>query len=406
MDLPTSKLVSRAKSHRLTICVGFLVILGTSVYLRPVASAPSRQRFANQMRDHLSGRQARSAQNLYGVTSLANRKESRPRRTSRPRRKGTINKDRSVVGFDLRCLAPDSDNNVWAGGSMFLERGVLLQNDGSGLRPKAIPHTRWIGQLTFTSRDWGWMIADWNDLYRTIDSGRTWQKTKLDLGSNSPNLNTLYFSDSLNGWIGGWDGTILHTDDAGKTWIRQDSRTDLDIKQIQFANHLHGWASAWKDGYTGLFLTTKNSGRTWEVLKRDYHLYSFTFVNEFEGWAIEDQGIVHTIDGGQTWSSQGPEDSTIRSIFFLNDREGWASGENGILHTVDSGSTWVRINREELPFTPEPLLFIDSKHGWGAQHIGAGLLRTDDGGKSWQVISNKWQTSVASGVAQAPFSLK
>jgi len=55
-------------------------------------------------------------------------------------------------------------------------------------------------------------------IFRSIDGGATW----VSEGNVSIEPSASYFADSNNGWIVG-DGAILHTSDAGKTWVEQDS---------------------------------------------------------------------------------------------------------------------------------------------------------------------------------------
>ena len=47
-------------------------------------------------------------------------------------------------------------------------------------------------------------------------------------------FNDVYFVDANNGWIVGETGTIIHTDDGGKTWKSQDSDVDVTLNRIQW----------------------------------------------------------------------------------------------------------------------------------------------------------------------------
>ncbi|MGI9035269.1 MAG: YCF48-related protein [Pyrinomonadaceae bacterium] len=49
------------------------------------------------------------------------------------------------------------------------------------------------------------------------------------------------FTNDKNGWIVGGGGTILRTDDRGKTWIRQDSQTRYSLYGL-FMDKKYGWA--------------------------------------------------------------------------------------------------------------------------------------------------------------------
>ena len=46
----------------------------------------------------------------------------------------------------------------------------------------------------------------------------------------------LHFADTVHGWIVGLEGLIVHTNDSGKTWERQEVGTSGDFKAIYFTN--------------------------------------------------------------------------------------------------------------------------------------------------------------------------
>jgi hypothetical protein len=57
----------------------------------------------------------------------------------------------------------------------------------------------------------------------------------------------------------GNDGTILHTDNAGATWVTQDSTTAKGLDEVSFANPQTGWTV----GHGGVILHTEDGGNTW-----------------------------------------------------------------------------------------------------------------------------------------------
>ena len=60
----------------------------------------------------------------------------------------------------------------------------------------------------------------------------------------------------------------------------------------------------------------------------DCTLRAVQFINDKEGWAAGDDGVVwHTLDGGKNWERQktGTRGS-LRSICFLNFDNGWIAG--------------------------------------------------------------------------------
>ena len=58
-------------------------------------------------------------------------------------------------------------------------------------------------------------------------------------------------------------------------------------------------------------------------------------MNEYEGWIAGNEGtILHSLDGGETWTLQSSGTSeTLLDIFFTSPSNGYAVGTNGtILH--------------------------------------------------------------------------
>ena len=55
-------------------------------------------------------------------------------------------------------------------------------------------------------------------------------------------LNGVVFSDSKIGWISGDDGTLLHTQDGGVTWLQQESPTTNNLADITLSKSGNVWA--------------------------------------------------------------------------------------------------------------------------------------------------------------------
>src|SRR5262249_29628579 len=66
----------------------------------------------------------------------------------------------------------------------------------------------------------------------------------------------------------------------------------------------------------------------------DASLHAVQFVDEREGWAVGDEGVVwHTVDGGQTWERQATGTrASLRSVHFLNPYTGWVAGREELPH--------------------------------------------------------------------------
>lgn len=104
---------------------------------------------------------------------------------------------------------------------------------------------------------------------------------------------------------------------------------------------------------------------------------------------VGDHGTVMISDGGAfRQARQVPVNATLTAVTFVDDSFGWAVGHWGaILHTEDGGETWTRQRLDTS--TDRPLFsvhFIDRDNGV-AVGLWSLVLTTRDGGKSWNSVS-------------------
>jgi photosystem II stability/assembly factor-like uncharacterized protein len=165
-------------------------------------------------------------------------------------------------------------------------------------------------------------------------------------------LLAVFFSSSNVGWVIGTNGTILHTEDAGEHWEKQDSGVTKDLNAIACISE----NDCWVVGRQGTILRTNNGGQQWAnvSLKSSAGLNAVSFSAAQNGWAVGDDGlVVHTQDGGLTWMQQyvgmilfpdGPFacPTDLKAVVFVDEKRGWVAGTNGIARTVDGGQTWIK----------------------------------------------------------------
>jgi photosystem II stability/assembly factor-like uncharacterized protein len=256
--------------------------------------------------------------------------------------------------------------------------------------------------------------------------------------SSGRDLNTVFFSDSKRGWIGGDEGFLTHTEDGGATWIEQrlDAKRHA-INDIYFANKEVGFALAgnmifrsgdgghtWQESYSvspsavrgataelyslrfngkkkgwvvgslargenvigSLLAITRDSGATWQMLEAgtQQELIHIDFVDDERGWIVGAGGaILHTEDAGETWQRQQSGVAvTLYHVDFRNSKQGIAVGERGtILMTQDGGQTWIKIN-SPANATLLSVQFVSEDSVWIVGRSGV-ILRSGDGGRTW-----------------------
>lgn len=136
---------------------------------------------------------------------------------------------------------------------------------------------------------------------------------------------------------------------------------------------------------TTLLPACGDKSRTQMQLGTTSDLYSVTFVDARQGWAVGERGtILHTDDAGVHWMKQASgTDRALLGVDFVDERRGWAVGEGGtVLASRDGGATW-RTEDVGTRALLTDVAFADARHGL----LGgdATLLVTDDGGRRWRL---------------------
>src|ERR1043166_3347766 len=220
-------------------------------------------------------------------------------------------------------------------------------------------------------------------------------------------LNAVYFLDNKRGWIGGDDGFLLRTDDAGKTWTKQIVKTAGAINDVYFRDKDAGFLIA-----GNAIFVTHDSGENWTEVRRflpgefdgaDVELYSVRFSSKKKGWVVGsvskhdrvvDSILLYTEDAGETWQRhRTPSHLELIHIEFANDKRGWISGAAGtILTTVDGGANWTR-QETGTQATIFHLDFRNDKKGLAVGEHGT-VLRTQDSGVTWTPIKVRTQSTL------------
>jgi photosystem II stability/assembly factor-like uncharacterized protein len=288
----------------------------------------------------------------------------------------------------------------------------------------------------------GWAAGDAGAVYRTTDGGRTWKPL---LSGVSANINFIHFLDWNHGWMIGEsskgmgrglstndeaDGEtmLLTTINGGRTWMIQKMP---NLISVFFTDLQNGWAV----GKNATLLRTTNGGNDWKPVEEAQSVvglpvessnYNFGFRDVYfldadHGWLIGNfygraqsniGGLFVTADGGKTWKrvpltlktqhvSGRFTPGLLHSVQFTDLNTGSVTGEmtDGesryffALHTRDGGKTWEQFRTPSR--ATHSTQFLDPSNGWMAafaQREGSAeavvydttLMRTDNGGMSWQ----------------------
>ncbi|MBN1542852.1 hypothetical protein JW992_11955 [candidate division KSB1 bacterium] len=176
----------------------------------------------------------------------------------------------------------------------------------------------------------------------TFDGGYNWQVEKQVDGTGL-NLNAVDFIDRSTGWAVADSGVVIHTDDGGLTWNRQQTRTKNALYDVDFIDRDRGIAV----GRYGTILATTDRGKNWTTL------------------------------------ASGSSGDFLKICFIAPDHALVLNNENLLLRSADGGETWIPVS---LPHTSQvylDMVFLDRQKGWLVSS-DARVFRTRDGGLSWQ----------------------
>jgi len=273
--------------------------------------------------------------------------------------------------------------------------------------PMNYPDDLRLNSVFFVNENEGWIGADHGILVHTRDGGRSWQpQIGGDANSTENGISGLWFLDRTHGWAA-QSNRLLHTRD-GQHWIQTGALPNGG--SFLFTSERTGVQINW-DGIR----LTRDGGRTWRLVAQcsakmqvnglvqtiGWHPDSVFFVTQRIGYIAGMSGgelgaliILKTTDGGYTWTTSAVPNvspwSGVGGVFFLNENTGYIRISDGKLWTTsDGGGTWRGIAGTTLA---GGIRFADPELGWSFD--GQHLSYTTDGGRTWTARDVRFPAAV------------
>lgn len=174
----------------------------------------------------------------------------------------------------------------------------------------------------------------------------------------------LIYSPSLDlvsadtAWVAGEKngaGVIYKTEDGGQSWIEQLRVADISLDAISAVDAQTLWAS----GNLGYVARSLDGGQTWTQMNTGFAGFApiVSAVDANYAWVQDDDGIIRTQDGGQSWvklKSVSELASSVLTFRFANREVGYAIAAVGplstqtVYRTRDGGLSWTQLTLPEL----------------------------------------------------------
>jgi photosystem II stability/assembly factor-like uncharacterized protein len=221
-------------------------------------------------------------------------------------------------------------------------------------------------------------------VYKSVDGGRSWNNVGLDKSEHIGKIlvdprdsNVVYVAAQGPLWAPGGDRGLYKTTDGGKTWNQSlaiSPNTGVTDVEIDPSNPDVLYAASYQrrrhvftlidGGPESAIYKSTDAGKSWTKLK--------------EGLPKEDMGRI-----GLAVAPHHPK--TVYATIESTRKAG------GIYVTHDGGSSWKKVNDFNAQGQYYGELFVDPNDDERIYGVDVWVRVSDDGGKTWRRIDEKWK---------------
>lgn len=301
----------------------------------------------------------------------------------------TWEKIKTPVSVNLYKVVHLDSLHLWAAGDsgtivFSSDRGISWQIQNSGLE-------NGIQDIFFINQSVGWAITWFLDginlqsnILFTTNSGANWEAQRYR--NSDVILRTIYFLDSLNGWVGGDPFDLAFTSDGGVNWLHANfdssAQAYFPIHQIKFSTSQYGFAVGGAVDFAGVVWSSNDGGVSWKgylvapdifddfvfsdsinvlslsadlegiypigILKFNImqNFWDYTEINNYgrvtalakrtsqEIWGTigNAKNFIISTDAGENWTFiPSPDSLFVFDVTFADSLNGFAVGENGFV---------------------------------------------------------------------------
>jgi photosystem II stability/assembly factor-like uncharacterized protein len=277
----------------------------------------------------------------------------------------------------------DQDSVVVSGGC------IVRRSDDGGRTFERLPWTASDARCSesvvtpdFLANETGYLLLEDGSILRTEDGGRTWSRRTAVPGTRAAGGNVVVedisFTSPSDGVAGSADGRLYRTTDAAVSWtLVRDEAGGID--DVHFVTPAVGFAVG-----SHRVLRTEDGGATWEQRVNGVPLSGVRCVDAFRCVATTPSGqsLMRTNDGGATFTSVSPSSTKLLAATFAAGLRVVAAGEHGVtVVSDDAGTTWAPLGGR-LPQTFTRIRAVSASLVFAVGPNGT-LGRSSDGGRSW-----------------------
>lgn len=212
------------------------------------------------------------------------------------------------------------------------------------------------------------------------DGGANWTNVDVEAAGTrfAADSGALFALDAKHVWLVSTDGYIFFSEDGGLTWTPQDEGvlTAENYNAVMFANSTDGFAVA----DNGIVIRSIDGGLTWvavtAITATPDVLCVYVFNKDEAVVGTDDGDIWRTWDGGTTWTQIYTSADAINDIDFANKYVGWAIADDTVIRTRNGGEDWETVPGTTVTTELNAVVACDENMAFavGEHAVGEGVV--------------------------------
>jgi photosystem II stability/assembly factor-like uncharacterized protein len=262
--------------------------------------------------------------------------------------------------------------------------------------PNLLKATDTTGAMQFHN---GILWAGGNELWSSLDSGRTWQK---NVAFPNALISDIAFYDKLHGMVATLDMGFFFTINGGLSWLQKDPPSPGTHRSFVKVGYVGSNSILLAPTIDGQFYISPDGGVTWNnpISSGNNSVNSFAVAEDgaiyADGVSGSSGSAFHSTDLGQTWSATtGTYNNDAWSIsadscdpkrLYLANEEWQETGNTSNFYlSTDGGQSWQSTDSHAAPYLSGAMSTTTDGIFLGTTD-GSGIHRSMDRGLTWKNI--------------------
>ncbi|HMS64442.1 MAG TPA: YCF48-related protein, partial [Ignavibacteria bacterium] len=301
-----------------------------------------------------------------------------------------------MLAFGNLCFA-DGLNSIHTSDGVYViaagDQGNILRslNGGNTWAKYTEPSVNF--KSVFISGSNVWLTGDNGKVYKSSTSSVS--LTAYNTGVTT-SINSIFFTDALNGYICGDNGVLYKSVDGGISWTLSNSGINtVKLNSLNFKDAANGIVV----GNSGIVYMTVNGGASWtaETVSTTRNLTDAKYFSD--GIAITGEwGTLLIKYGTGSWAPVVTRiNSDIKSVSGTSASDIHVCGGGGFIrNNKNSNTTFLNFEVNPMLANLVDIVFANINTGFAVSSLNNAVIRTTNGGTSWELpsltsVSYSWE---------------